>query len=128
MPYKDPAKRRAALRRWYERHKKTHMANVKQRGNKIRDEVRDYKEKRPCVDCHKAYPYYVLDFDHVRGKKVDAVANMINRNCSRRAVFAEIAKCDVVCSNCHRIRTHTRRTIKTKRSRGRGARSSSPAS
>lgn len=66
---------------------------------------------RPCMDCGNRFPSCCMDFDHVRGKKT---MNIGHDAWSRglKAVLAEIEKCDVVCSNCHRIRTFiTRRTV-----------------
>lgn len=63
----------------------------------------------PCADCGKTYPPYVMDFDHVRGKKLFAVTDGYGkRKFPLRKILAEIKKCDVVCANCHRIRTHSR--------------------
>lgn len=109
MPYKDKQKRKDAVRRWYLRHRAEQIARVKKQGDRLREEVRQYKETRACVDCAQFYPYYVMDFDHVNGEKKSAVADIIKSNSSRTAVFAEIAKCELVCANCHRIRTHNRR-------------------
>ena len=61
----------------------------------------------PCADCGIAYPPHVMDFDHVRGVKLRAVGLL--RSGSVERLLAEIAKCEVVCSNCHRERTHQRR-------------------
>jgi len=69
------------------------------------------KEKNPCMDCKISYPYYMMDFDHVRGTKHANVAELIN-TLSKKRLDEEIAKCEVVCSNCHRIRTHMRRVNK----------------
>jgi hypothetical protein len=66
--------------------------------------VLDYKESHPCKDCGRFYPHYVMDFDHL-GNKVMNVSRMIGYK--RERIEQEIAKCDLVCSNCHRIRTHT---------------------
>lgn len=60
----------------------------------------------PCMDCGQRFPPYVMDFDHV-GEKRGNIAKMATS--PRKAVLAEIAKCEVVCSNCHRIRTYNRR-------------------
>jgi hypothetical protein len=49
-----------------------------------------------------------MDFDHVRGEKVANVSVLVAGGASRRRVLAEIAKCEVVCANCHRERTHGR--------------------
>ena len=63
----------------------------------------------PCADCGHTYPPVVMDFDHVpeRGVKLRAIARMWSR--SKEAIVAEIAKCDLVCANCHRLRTWARR-------------------
>jgi hypothetical protein len=52
----------------------------------------------------------VMDFDHREGeKKLSNVADLnFHRRTSLRKLLAEIAKCDVVCANCHRERTHQR--------------------
>lgn len=60
----------------------------------------------PCMDCKRDYPYYVMDFDH-RDSKVFAIASDA-KNFGRQQILAEIAKCDVVCANCHRERTALR--------------------
>ena len=68
---------------------------------------KEIKEKNPCMDCKIWYPYYVMDFDHVRGRKHKNVAELID-TLSKKKIDEEIAKCEIVCSNCHRIRTHDR--------------------
>lgn len=77
---------------------------------------RSYYEKRevinklkavPCADCGRTYPYYVMDFDHKHGKdKLGDVASIVSWSLNR--ILNEIDKCEVVCSNCHRIRTYSR--------------------
>ena len=69
--------------------------------------IKEIKEKNPCMDCKVWYPYYVMDFDHVRGRKHKNVSELID-SLSKKKIDEEIAKCEVVCSNCHRIRTHNR--------------------
>jgi cytidyltransferase-like protein len=59
----------------------------------------------PCLDCGGIYSPEAMDFHHVRGPKRFNVANMYNRK--KELVLAEIAKCDLICSNCHRTRTKT---------------------
>lgn len=73
--------------------------------------IREYKERHPCVDCKVQYPYYVMDFDHVRGRKHKNVMELVP-TLSKKKIDEEIAKCEVVCSNCHRIRTHMRKSAK----------------
>ena len=73
--------------------------------------LRDLKTKTPCVDCGINYPYYVMDFDHVRGVKHANVMELVS-TLSKKKIDEEIAKCEIVCSNCHRIRTHMRKMAK----------------
>lgn len=67
--------------------------------------MRTAKDK-PCADCGQRYPFPCMEFDHVRGKKLFNVASVCM---SIDKLAAEIAKCDVVCANCHRIRTYSRK-------------------
>ncbi len=64
----------------------------------------------PCMDCKTIYPHCVMDFDHVpeRGKKKRNIACMTNRSVEAPTFQAELKKCDVVCANCHKIRTYKR--------------------
>lgn len=75
---------------------------------KARREFMRQSKNRPCADCGKVYPYYVLDFDHREGEIKRCDLSRTDR-LSSNALKLEIAKCDVVCSNCHRERTHQRR-------------------
>lgn len=61
----------------------------------------------PCADCKQRYPAECMDFDHVSGSKVKHVGGMRTHSLDR--LLVEISKCEVVCSNCHRIRTRQRR-------------------
>lgn len=60
-----------------------------------------------CLDCGISYPSYVMDFDHRDPIDKDRnIAEAANRGWSIERLKIEIAKCDLVCANCHRIRTH----------------------
>jgi hypothetical protein len=62
---------------------------------------------RPCMDCGIQYPPYVMEFDHLDySTKIDAVSRLLMHSLPK--VLAEIEKCEIVCSNCHRVRTHSR--------------------
>ena len=68
--------------------------------------ILDALKAGPCVDCGQTYPPCVMDFDHVRGVKLRSVGQLVDASISK--LMAEIEKCDLVCSNCHRIRTFHR--------------------
>ena len=73
-------------------------------------EVNAYKLEHGCMDCGYRNHAIALDLDHRPGEvKRYAVSWMVNRGFAREGIFAEIAKCDVVCANCHRVRTADRR-------------------
>lgn len=108
MPYKDKAKQAESARRHYEANKDV----MKARASKYRDSARERLKQIvieakdiPCADCGVKYPSYVMDLDHVRGTKVAGVSSMVVSGYSEKRVREEIAKCEVVCANCHRIRT-----------------------
>ena len=77
---------------------------------KRRQERRDYiltRKDVPCADCGIKYPYPVMEFDHLRDKKFN-ISSAVNKAASMQALIDEISKCEVVCANCHRIRTFER--------------------
>lgn len=70
--------------------------------------VKSYKLEHGCTDCGYNAHHAALDFDHLPGTvKVRDIKS--GRQLGWEALLAEIAKCEVVCANCHRIRTVTRR-------------------
>jgi hypothetical protein len=73
---------------------------------RIRALIEEAKAK-PCTDCGGFFPTCVMDLDHVRGTKEFKVSEAVQAGYAYPLdrVRAEIAKCDVVCANCHRLRT-----------------------
>lgn len=58
-----------------------------------------------CVDCGRDdLPPECMDLDHVRGVKSFNVVQSISKPYTRKQVEAEIAKCDLRCPTCHRLR------------------------
>lgn len=95
-------------------HMKTEKVSIAKQKAYLYKYIREYKERHPCVDCKVQYPYYVMDFDHVRGRKQKNVMELVP-TLSKKKIDEEIAKCEVVCSNCHRARTHWRKVKKEKK-------------
>ena len=108
MPYKDITKRREAHKRYYEKNlDKYYQKNIK-RKKMLLEFVNELKCK-PCMDCDIIYQPYVMDFDHKGDqKKLNSVARLIRNGWSKKRLLEEISKCDLVCSNCHRVRTYKR--------------------
>jgi hypothetical protein len=65
----------------------------------------EFFRDHPCVDCGETDPL-VLEFDHLKAKNFNIAKGLRDRKW--QAVLDEIAKCDVVCANCHRRRTALR--------------------
>lgn len=61
-----------------------------------------------CTDCKLIYPPYVMEFDHARGEKLFNISMSLSKPMSKEKLLAELEKCDVVCCNCHAIRSYKR--------------------
>lgn len=109
MAYRNIEDRKAASRRHYENNKQRYLDRNARYRNEIQCFVRNLKESSPCSDCKVLYPYYVMDFDHLdESLKVQNI-NFLSSTGRIGALKKEIVKCEVVCANCHRERTHRRR-------------------
>jgi hypothetical protein len=115
MPSKDIEKRRAAVRKHYYANREYYIKKSYKKRNELREWVYNLKKETPCMDCKKSFPYYVMDFDHIKeqGYKINTISRLINTG-SIRQVKEEIEKCELVCANCHRIRTFSRLIDKNK--------------
>src|SRR5947209_3526496 len=72
--------------------------------------VREAKKGRSCADCGLHYPHFVMDFDHRPGEGKRAGINvLVKRGTKAETLLDELSRCDLVCANCHRIRTYQRR-------------------
>jgi len=76
-------------------------------------EVLDQLRSVPCADCGGRFAQCSMDFDHRDpSTKTARVPALVGRAGIRR-ILAEVAKCDIVCANCHRLRTFERRSKRT---------------
>jgi hypothetical protein len=67
------------------------------------DRVSQYKESHSCVDCGRFFPACAMDWDHQRDK-LHNISEMV-KFAAWDLIEAEIAKCELICAVCHRIRT-----------------------
>lgn len=111
MAYLSKQEQAASSRRHYERNveriKARARAFTKAQILRLTEIVLEAKAI-PCADCGKRYPHYVMDFDHVSDDKEANVSDLKRSGVSESRLLAEIAKCEVVCANCHRARTWKR--------------------
>jgi hypothetical protein len=73
--------------------------------NRNRQYIAGVLKNTKCMDC--GYSNWIaLEFDHREPEsKIDAVTKMAGDGISLARLTEEIEKCDVVCANCHAIRT-----------------------
>lgn len=100
--------KKAHQRKYYEANRESYLKTTyrSRAARKVvaRKHVITHLESHPCVDCGEG-DTVVLHFDHVRGEKVDNVAEMICQGASLERLQAEIDKCEVRCANCHMRKT-----------------------
>lgn len=89
--------------------KECDKANDKARLTSARDWITKLKSDVACLDCGGVFPPECMDFDHVRGKKLFSLGSQKALKQKWETVAREVEKCDLVCANCHRIRTTRRR-------------------
>jgi hypothetical protein len=65
----------------------------------------DSLKNSPCSDCGSIFKPYQMDFDHI-GHKTWGVSQMLGFSMNR--ILSEISRCELVCANCHRLRTLSR--------------------
>lgn len=107
MAYKDKEKARACQRRYYQRNRELYFLKNKRKKQQLR-EIAQERKSQPCADCGETFPYYVMDFDHREGEEKKAHVSRLVGMMNLQNLLDEMDKCDVVCANCHRIRTFNR--------------------
>lgn len=106
MGHTNPDKQKEYRRKW--------KSKIREKRNAFLESLKsggcsDCGAFEGCADCGSTN-IITLEFDHVpeKGEKIDCVTRMIG-GASNKQFFAEIDKCEVVCSSCHRQRTQTRK-------------------
>lgn len=103
MPYADPESKRKWFRDYYASNKerrdynKKHAAATKKR---IREWFWDYKKTLACSKCGESHPA-CIQFHHRNRSEKTRDVNWFSWHGSKKRLLAEIAKCDVLCANCH---------------------------
>ncbi|HUF85627.1 MAG TPA: hypothetical protein VMQ81_13675 [Acidimicrobiia bacterium] len=96
-------------REHYEANRQRYIDQARRRKEEVRainyELLIRFLRSHPCVDCGED-DVMVLEFDHVAEKSFQITAAITHRSWSD--IVVEIAKCEVVCANCHRRRTAQR--------------------
>lgn len=102
-------------RREYDReyHRTRGGPRRRERQRRRREQLRAWmaglKRGVPCADCGEVFQPGVMHWDHLPGlPKIDAISTLVESR-TRTLVLDELAKCELVCANCHAVRTASRR-------------------
>ena len=90
-------------RKHYRDNKRAYAVKARRNEKKRMDLIRKIKDV-PCSDCGREYHYCQMDFDHIKGDKEFNIASH-GKAVSLEKLRNEIDKCELVCANCHRMRT-----------------------
>lgn len=104
MPHKDVEKRKEYHRRYHKEYYKRNKQYYKDKNERLRKEkiewIRSLKTK--CENCPENF-FACLEFHHIDpNKKEMTITNAVNRGWGKERIRKELAKCIILCSNCHR--------------------------
>ena len=101
----------ASFRRRGDGHQSSRPIRMRQKRERIKslaEWMRELKTSQPCVDCGGFFHPAAMTFDHLPGTiKRAEVSNLLHSG-YRQVLLDEIAKCELVCANCHAVRTFNR--------------------
>jgi hypothetical protein len=102
MPYKDKHRNRVYQREWQRKKRATGNASSQIARQKRQALVDRYKRLAGCTACGISEPV-VLTFHHIDPDSKTSGISEMTRNAGMGRLKAEIRKCIVICSNCHKM-------------------------
>lgn len=98
-----------ASRAHYCANKSDYLDKNKRQKASLQEWYQSLKRGKPCVDCQGVFHIQAMEYDHLpEFKKEMCVSEMVRRSCGKRRILDEIAKCELICANCHAARTASR--------------------
>ena len=103
--------RNAYDREYYDRRgRSARLARNRAHNSAARAWMASLKKGISCSDCGGAFPVWVMHWDHLpEFEKAGDISVMVQSR-TREVVLAELKKCELVCANCHVMRTVARAT------------------
>lgn len=96
---------KARSKQYYFKNQVKHKLKVKERRKQLVNNNRklmlDLLKESKCKDCGNK-DFRVFEFDHLRDKKSN-ISEMLRSPWPD--ILKEIQKCEIVCANCHKLRT-----------------------
>ncbi len=98
------AYQREYQKEWYREHAERVRPKIYQRREEISEWFASYKAELACIECGENHPA-CLEFHHRNPAEKDIdLGKAVKQGWSIQRILAEMEKCDVLCSNCHRKR------------------------
>lgn len=99
-------KNREYQAKWFKENREIQINRIKELQKIKKLFIISYKENHPCTDCKKYYYSCQMQFDHTNETKEFELSKAWEHGWD--AIELEISKCELVCANCHAIRTYKR--------------------
>ena len=89
----------------YLRNKDEVIKKVAKHKFKVREKFVEYLTGKSCITCGNN-DIRVLEFDHREpSSKLSTISSLVAMSSSWSKILNEIGKCDILCANCHKIKT-----------------------
>ena len=113
-----PERKSEYNKRWRAKNREYDLKRQKERYAQVRFQAVEAARKRKayfvelkggrCMDCDEIFPLCCYDFDHRNPEEKEfCIGSGLGKTFEE--ILRELEKCDLVCSNCHRIRTSKRK-------------------
>lgn len=103
---KNRERMRELRKKWYDNNRDSEREKAKVRQKKRREDFNkwyyEYKSTLSCIKCGFSHPA-AIDFHHRERSEKEFDPSMMRNFTNKKRFLKEIEKCDVLCSNCHRI-------------------------
>lgn len=96
-------------KKWTTKYKAYQAKMTKKNKDERRADMRKWLnslKSSPCTRCGNRFPPECMDFDHRDpATKNNSITQMVGNVMAQKTIEKELEKCDLLCSNCHRIKT-----------------------
>lgn len=107
MPANSYEYNRVYNKQWYKDNRENTLKRVRARQAEMVEWYRNYKSTLKCNRCSENHPA-CLDFHHRDPKEKEfSISTMANSGYTKERILQEIAKCEILCSNCHKKEHYT---------------------
>lgn len=96
------------IKKWYADNRSVRQNAQNNRNQSRKQQAVDYFGNK-CKDCEQSYPNYVYQFHHLDPSQKDV--NPSYAMSSPTKMWTELAKCVMLCANCHMIRHHRKEAV-----------------